>query len=141
MVFKQLTDYVTIAINYAPAPSLVSPVPQKAAAAVLPGRRFHPLAMKAMDLSVRCLETAPPAVVSQVFEELITVLGAGMMIKYVSYASPLWRTAVRAFTRAVTHALPIVARTPGTDAQLRRPSPFFWPFCGADLRWRSGRPG
>ncbi len=126
MVFKQLTDYVTVAINYAPAPSPVSPVPQKAAAAaVLPGRRFHPLAMKAMDLSVRCLETAPPAVVSQVFEELITVLGAGMMIKYVSYASPLWRTAVRAFTRAVTHALPIVARTPGTDALLRRP-----PFSG-----------
>lgn len=125
VVFKQLTDYVTTAINYAPAPSPASPlpssssVPQKAAA-VLPGRRFHPLAMKAMDLSVRCLETAPPAVVSQVFEELITVLGAGMMLKYVSYASPLWRTAVRAFTRAVTHALPIVARTPDLGEEQER---------------------
>ena len=128
VVFKQLTDYVTTAINYVPAPSPASPVPQKAAV-VLPGRRFHPLAMKAMDLSVRCLETAPPAVVSQVFEELITVLGAAMMIKYVSYASPLWRTAVRAFTRAVTHALPIVARTPGTDPSfVFAPPPFFLAF-------------
>lgn len=36
-----------------------------------------------------------------------------MMMKYVNYTSPLWRTAVQAFTRAVTYALPIVARNSG----------------------------
>ncbi len=43
-----------------------------------------------------------------------------MMTKYVSYMSPLWKTAVHAFITAVTTALPIVARCKGTAQREKR---------------------
>jgi hypothetical protein len=94
MVFRQLMNYVTVAISYAPgasapstssaspsAPQRGAPLQQTSSSSgttavalvALPGRRFHPLANKAMELAVRFLEAAPPAVVAQVFEELISV--------------------------------------------------------------------
>jgi len=132
---NQTTNLCSLSSN--PPSMLRATSPMSSKAAQVYANQFHQLAMKAINVVVLYLESSSPNVISQVFEEIAMVpsldsafwlkleslttatsskvLGAGMMMKYVSYPSLLWRTAVEAFTRAVTHALPIVVRASSTN--------------------------